>query len=285
MKRNDTPVEECMKRAFVLIAAVILCEGCGNNLAGPSSSSSPLRPPSNLQALALDSAHVRLTWTAAQNAADTSFRGYVVAWGSTADTIAKSAVQFTAGPLARGQATFQVRSLLTSGQASDAATITWAPAWRFDASPIVAEEFNSSLQSGTPGVSAGSATRNPAGVGFSDPSADSTMDFYLYGPAGGPLQLLSASVYNAGWHATFFSAQTTAAADLNTPLPAFPPDNTFALQAVTLSDNTVYYARISGNAGEVYYCRVHIHFTGGSFPNRTAEVRISLQKVPRLPYA
>jgi len=275
-----------MTRAFILIAAVILWEGCGNNLAGPSSSSSALRPPTSLAALSLDSAHVRLSWTAPQDASDTSFAGYTVAWGSTIDTAGRSALQFTAGPLARGAATFSVRSLLKNGQASNAVSIAWAPAWRFDQSPVVVTEYNASLQSGTPGVAAGSAVRNPSAVAFSNPGiADTTMDFYLYGPAGGALELVSASVYSAGWHATTFSTQSTSSADLNAPLGAFPPDNTFTQQNVTVSDNTIYYAKISGNAGEFYYVRLHVHLTGGSFPSRTAEVRISLQRVPLLPYA
>ena len=275
-----------MKRAFVLIAAVILWEGCGNNLAGPSASNSALRAPSNLQALSLDSAHVRLTWTAPQDASDTSFAGYSVAWGATADTLARTAVQFTAGPLASGQATFQVRSLLKNGQASDPVAITWAPAWRFDQSPVVVTEYNPSLQTGTPGVSAGSAVRNPSPVAFSNPgAADTTMDFYLYAPAGGALELVSANVYSAAWHTTSFSTQSTSSGDLNAPLAAFPPDNTFTLTSVNVADNTIYYAKISGNAGETYYIRVHCHLAGGSYPSRVVEVRISLQKVPRLPYA
>jgi len=274
-----------MKRALALFAAVILWEGCGNNLAGPSASSSALRPPSNLEAIAIDSAHVRLVWTAPQDASDTAFAGYSVAWGATVDTAGRTAVLFTAGPLARGAAQFQVRSLLKTGQSSDAAAITWAPAWRFDQPPLAVTEYNPPLQSGTPGVTAGSAARNPALVGFSDLTADSTMDFYLYGPSGSPLQLVSGSVYNAAWHATYFSTQSTSSADLNAPLGAFPPDNTFTNQSVALTDNTIYYATISGNAGDVYYIRLHVHLTGGSFPSRTAEIRISLQRVPRLPYA
>ncbi|HTS00300.1 MAG TPA: hypothetical protein VML00_11135, partial [Bacteroidota bacterium] len=171
-------------------------------------------------------------------------------------------------------------------QASDAATITWAPAWRFDAAPIVATEYNPGLQSGTPGISAGSSVRNPAAIAISNPGvADTTMDFYLYGPAGGALELVSASVYSSGWHTTTFSTQSTSSADLNAPLGAFPPDNTFTQQNVTVSDNTIFYAKISGNAGEIYYIRLHVHLTGGSTGSRTAEVRISLQRVPLLPYA
>jgi len=274
-----------MARALALVAAVMLWEGCGNNLEGPAGSSSTARPPSNLEALSLDSAHVRLSWTAAENASDTSFAGYVVSWGGTSDTIARTALQFTAGSLARGSATFQVRSLLKNAQVSDAVAIIWAPAWRFDTPPIAIEEYYPSFQTGTPGVSAGSSVRNPAAVGFSDLSADSTMDFYLYGPAGGALQLVSASGHEVNWHATYFSTQTTGSTDLNAPLAAFPPDNTFTLQSVGAADNTIYYAKISGNAGDVYYVRVHVHLTGGSFPTRTAEVRISLQRVSRLPYA
>ena len=273
-----------MKNVLVILAAAALCAGCGNNLAGPSGTNS-LRPPTALSALSLDSAHVRLSWTASANAADTTFAGYVVTWGIVADTGAKSSVQFTAGPVGRGAVTFSVRSLLKSGQISDAAPITWAGAWRFDAVPLVVTEFNSAQQAGSPGVDAGTATSNPQLVSFVDANADSTLDFYLTGPSSSPLQFAGASNYSPGWHQTLFSTVTTASADLNAALTSFPSDNTFTLGAVTLTDNTIYYVRLIGNTGEVNYARVHVHLLGGSYPSRTVDVRISLQKVSRLPYA
>ncbi len=272
-------------KTVLLVLAVVACAGCGNNLAGPAAPPL-LLPPGGLTALSVDSAHVRLGWTAPADAADTTFKGYVLSWGIVADTLPKTSLQFAAGPLPRGAATFSIRSLLKDGKLSDAAQISWAPAWRFDAVPIVVTEFNTALQTGFPGVDAGTGTSDPKAVGLLDANADSTLDFYLSGPAGSPLQLLSAGAYNPGWHQTFFSTQTTASTDLNAPLAAFPQDNTFTLQNVTLADGAIYYAKIHGNTGEINYVRVHVHIIpGGAFGSRQVQIRISLQKVPRLLYA
>ena len=272
-----------MKTVFLLFAAVV-CAGCGNNLAGPAMTPL-LAPPGGLTALSVDSTHVRLDWTAPSLATDTTFAGYLLVWGTVTDTLPKTSLKFTAGPLPRGATTFSIRSLLRNGQTSDAALITWAPAWRFDAVPILVTEYSSSQQTGFPGVDAGSRTVNPAAVGLLDANADSTLDFYLSGPAGSPLQILSAVTYNPGWHQTLFSTQTTSSPDLNAPLALFPADNTFTLQSVTLTDQAIYYARVQGNTGEINYVRVHVHLLPGSYPARQVEIRISLQKVPRLPYA
>ncbi|HTY59717.1 MAG TPA: hypothetical protein VMF59_12920 [Bacteroidota bacterium] len=273
-----------MMKTVLAVAFAIICAGCGNNLAGPAGTP-VLRPPSALTALSLDSTHVLVGWTAPADAADTTFRGYIFSWGTTVDTLPRTAVQFTAGPLAPGAVTFSIRSLLRSGQLSDAAQITWAPAWRFDASAVIVTEYNSALQTGLPGLDAGTATTNPHAVGFADVNADSTLDFYLYGPGGSSLQLVSASIYNPGWHQTLFSTVSTPSADLNAPLAAFPGDNTFTQTTVTLSDNTIYYVKTTGNAGEIYYVRIHVRLLGGSYPSRSADIRISLQRVSRLPYA
>lgn len=273
-----------MKQLFVVLAVSCVCAGCGNNLAGPAGTPL-LLPPGGLAALSVDSAHVRLGWTAPAGAADTTFAGYILTWGSVVDTLGRTAVQFTAGPLSRGATTFAIRSLQKDGHASDAAAITWAPAWRFDASPLIVTEYNAPQQTGTPGVDAGTGTTNPTTVGMLDANADSTLDFYISGAANSPLQLLSAAIYNPGWHQTLFSTVTTASADLNAPLASFPAENTFSLQGIALADNTIYYAKTQGNAGEIYYARVHVHLLPGSYPSRPAQVRISLQKVSRLPYA
>jgi hypothetical protein len=273
-----------MKTVF-LVLAVVVYAGCGDNLAGPAAVTPLLLPPGGPTALSVDSAHVRLGWTAPSGASDTTFAGYVLAWGTVADTLPKTSLQFIAGPLGRGASTFTIRSLLKNGQTSVAAAITWAPAWRFDALPIIVTEYNPSLQTGFPGVDAGTRTTDPGALGLLDANADSTLDFYISGPAGSPLQLLSAAAYNPGWHQTLFSTQTTPSPDLNAPLTSFPPDNTFTLQNATLADHVIYYAKIQGNTGEINYVRVHVHLLPGSYPGRQVEIRISLQKVPRLLYA
>ena len=272
-----------MKTVFLLIA-VVVCAGCGDNLAGPGGTSS-LRAPSSLEAYSLDSAHVGLIWASSVSASDTTFAVYILSWGSVTDTLSALADRFTAGPLPRGATTFSIRSRLKNGQMSDAATITWAPAWRFDAVPIVVTEYNSAQQTGTPGVDAGTGTTDPRAVGLLDANADSTLDFYLWGPSGSPLQIFGAGVFNQGWHQTLFSTESTPASDLNAPLATFPPDNTFSLQSLTLEDYTVYYVKTIGNTGEINYVRVHVHILPGSYPTRQVEIRISLQRVSRLPYA
>jgi hypothetical protein len=268
----------------LLVIAVVLCAGCGNNLAGPAGTSS-VQAPSGLEAFSLDSAHVGLIWASSASASDTTRAGYTLSWGSVTDTVSRLADRFTAGPLGRGATTFSIRSLLKSGRSSDAATITWAPAWRFDAVPIVVTEYFPSQQAGFPGVDAGTGTTDPKAVGLVDANADSTLDFYLAGPAGSPLQLQSAVAYSPGWHQTLFSTLTSPSPDLNAPLAAFPGDNTFTLQNVPLTDNVIYYVKTQGNAGEINYVRVHVHILTGTYPNRQVEIRISLQKVARLPYA
>jgi hypothetical protein len=273
-----------MKQLLSLLAAACLCAGCGNNLAGPAGTPL-LLPPGGLAALSVDSAHVRLSWTAASGAADTTFGGYILTWGTVIDTLARTAVQFTAGPLPRGATTFAIRSFQKDGHASDPAAITWAPAWRFDTAPFIITEYNAPQQTGIPGVDAGTGTTDPKAVGMLDANADSTLDFYLSGASNSPLQLLSAAIYNPGWHQTLFSSVTTASTDLNAPLPSFPADNTFTLQGVTLTDNMIYYVKTTGNAGEINYVRVHVHILPGSYPSRQVDIRISLQRVSHLPYA
>ena len=59
-------------KTVLLVITVAACAGCGNNLAGPAVAPL-LSPPGGLSALSLDSAHVRLGWTAPPGASDTSF--------------------------------------------------------------------------------------------------------------------------------------------------------------------------------------------------------------------
>ncbi|HMK37989.1 MAG TPA: fibronectin type III domain-containing protein, partial [Bacteroidota bacterium] len=242
-----------MKEIFTLIAVAIACTGCGDNLAGPGTHS--LSPPGSLAAFSADSTHVHLSWTPPAVASDTTFRGYVVSWGITSDTI-PAASSFIAGPLVHTAIPFVIRSILKDGQVSSSVTITWAGAWRFD-SPITLTEYYPTIQTGAPGMSAGTSTTDPRVVQMLDPDAGTTLDFYLYGLAGAPLNLVSAAGYDRGWHQTVFSTTTTSSPDLNAPLAAFPPDNTFTQPTAIVAGNTIYYAKIPGNSGQIYYVRIH----------------------------
>ena len=271
-----------MKRLIYALLAGAILGGCGKNLAPPSDNS--LQPPGNLTALSVDSAHVQIGWTASPNAADTDFAGYLVSYSTKTDTVVRTLLTDLAGPLPAGLSTFSVRSRTNNGLTSGAASITWAPAARFDTPPLTIYEYYQSVGGVICAVDAGSRTTNPLAVAI-DVAGAPKVDFYMEGLSGQPLQILSASLFSANLNATTFSTVTTASPSLDAPLAAFPPNSTFTQTTIALSDNTIYYAQVQGDPGEVNYIRFHIHLLGGGYPNRSAEVRISLQRVSRVAIA
>ncbi|MEW6509384.1 MAG: hypothetical protein AB1428_00345 [Bacteroidota bacterium] len=272
-----------MKRVLAAAASGIIFVGCGDNLGGPGTDFT-LEAPAVLRAVSLDSSHVRLSWTPSASATVANFGGYVVSWGTRGDTLSAATLSYIAGPLPAGATLFQIRSRRTTGAVSSPNSITWAPAYRFDASPLVVYELDVSRSGRANGVDAGTTTTNPVAFEIT-PQVEATLDFFLQGAANQPLRLRSANLYSSGWNVTLFSSVVTANATLDSALTAFPAEASFALQEIQVGNDSVYCARIHGNTGEQHYVRIHVRILPGVFPDRSVQLRLSLQRVPFVPFA
>jgi hypothetical protein len=264
-------------------AAGLLLAGCGKNLAGPGVDIL-LGVPQNLKAVSVDSTHVRISWSASVDTAKPDFAGYSVSWGSVADTVSATTQSYLAGPLPAGVQLFTLRSRKTGGEVSDPVSMSWAPASRFDTSPLVLLERDPSTPDLICGIHAGSQTTNPAALSLVVTNQP-LLDFFLEGLGGQPLVLRSASEFQTNWKLTLFSTQSDSSLTLDLPLSAYPPDATFTLTDLLIKDNTIYYAQIRGDTGETLALRFHVHILPGVFPNRSVEIRLSLQRLPGVPYA
>ncbi len=266
--------------AFVSLASF----ECGTNLTSPGSAT--LGPPQNIMGLSVDSSTVSLRWSPPAGATDSTLKGYVVVWPAGSDTLGSTIQAVTITALPQGVTAFRLYSLVVSGELSDSAVFRWAPAARFD-TPFVLTEYYDPDPSRIAGFDAGSQTLDPSTmVVVVDTVIQARMDFYLFGQGGQPLEFRSANLFLAYWNITLFSTVTTAAGSLNTYLPSFPDPTTFILGSVVLADSTIYYARVEGDApGTFNYARIFVRLIPGTYPSRSIEVEVSLQRVPNLPYA
>lgn len=266
-----------------------LAVGCGDNLQTTAPVAS-FGPPTALRAFSRNQSSVTVQWSAAPGSSDSTFRGYIVQVGIRRDTLAKETLSFTATSLPLGESTFLISSLKTNGTHSDAATIRWAPAARFDSAYIVFES-NTLASTRQEGFNVGTSTTDPSTmvIDLTDPVVQQTMDLYVNGGTQQiqlPLTLWSAHLYFGNFNRTFFSTQTNASPTLDYPLSAFPSDITFTKDSIAIVDNTIYYAKVIGDPQQINYVRIHVHIRPGtSFPNRVVEIRLSLQRAPGLLYA
>jgi len=277
-------------RVTISVVLVMCSLRCGDNIESPGSGGGTFGPPQNIKAAAIDNSTIRLDWSPATVSGDSTFQGYIIAWGSRADTVSKTTFSITIDSLSQGEILVRLYSLRTTGQISDPALIRWAPAARFN-SPIVVFEYNPSTPPREEGVNVGTRTTNPSAMAI-DPAVDSvrqSMDFYIYGGNGQieqPLALWSAHLYLGSFNRTFISTVTDSAGSLDYGIASFPDPTTFIKDSISVADNRIYYARVVGDPQEVNYCRIHLHVRPGPvFPNRIIEVRISLQRVPGLLFA
>jgi hypothetical protein len=274
--------------AFVLctvLALAALIPGCGENQQGPATGST-FGPPQNLKALSVNESTIRLQWSAAAGADDSLFAGYIILWANKRDTLAKTTLDYTIDSLGLGQVIVTMYSYKVDGDLSDGATIRWAPAARFDA-PYTVSEYDAQQPSRPSGFDVGTRISDPGAIAVS-PAAPLTMDLYIYGGAGQisePLELRSAHMYQGNRNVTYFSTATHSATSLDYLLSAFPPEASFTENTVLVADNTIYYVKVVGANQETNYARLHVRVTGGSFPDRTIEIRVSLQRQPGLLYA
>jgi hypothetical protein len=269
----------------MVLALAALVPGCGENQQGPSTGST-FGPPQDLKALSVNENTVRLQWSAAAGADDSLFAGYIALWATRRDSLTKTTLSYTIDSLPPGQVIVTMYSYKTDGQLSDGATIRWAPAARFD-SPYTIAEYDAQQPNRASGFDVGTRISDPATIAV-NPAAPQTMDMYLYGGAGQisePLSMRSAHLYQGNRNVTYFSSVSHSSTSLDYPLSAFPAEASFTEDDILVVDNTIYYAKIVGANQETNYARLHVRVTGGSFPDRTIEIRVSLQRQPGLLYA
>ena len=273
-------------KTLSVILLSMLALRCGTNIES-STSGSLFGPPLNLKALSVNKSIVRLQWSAASGASDSSFAGYLVQFASTSDTLPKNTLTYVADSLNPGEIVFTVYSRKMSGQLSDGAIIRWAPADRFDSAYVISE-YKAQNASRAAGLDVGTRTMNPSTLPV-NAAAQLTMDVFLFGGSGQiaePLELRSASLYAANWNPTLFSTVSHSSPSLDYYLSSFSPALSFTENTVPIIDNTIYYARVIGDNQEVNYVRLHVHLRAGtSFPDRAIEVRLSLQRVSGLLFA
>ena len=263
-----------------LVALALLCVQCGKNLA--TNPIVQVGAPQNLRALSVDVSTVELFWTPPSGASDTTLLGYRLQWGNKVDSVSKSTLSFVVDSLTPGTHAFEVASERSDGSFSQFAMITWAAAARFN-TPLTLIEYDlSNVQ--TQGLHVGSQAGQPEVLSM-DPSNEQLVDLYFFGRAGTQLLMLSASQFSQGWNPTMFSTEADAAQSLDLPLSAFPDPNTFTQVSIPVTDNTIYYAKAVNATQSYNYARIFVHLLGGTYPQRSVAVTVSLQPVETVPYA
>lgn len=274
-----------------ILFAAALCSlffaDCGENTTNTPGGGTPTQQ--GLKALSVNASTVRFQWSAVQGVPDSAVLGYLVSWSGRSDNLPKTVLSYAADSLSSGETTFNIHALLTGGGTGPTATIRWAPAARFDSSLILTEYYAQEPQR-VAGLDLGGTTSDPAAlaVDANNPSVGQTLDLYLFGGEGEiaqPLALRSASLLVGSWNTTVFSTVSHASASLDYPLERFPDVQTFTLNSIPVTDNTIYYARVTGNQGGTHYVRIQVGVTTGAGRNRSVILRLSVQRVPGLPYA
>ena len=279
MKLNTKPAIAGLMLAGLALFGV----ACEENIAPPPVDLTPYLPQ-NLSAVSLDVRTVGLAWNLPSNVDDTLLVGYVVSAAGQQTAIGKRESLFAATSLPQGASQFTVSPLGAGGATAPGPAITWAPAERFDTAFVIYESNVSEL-SRPAGLDVGTRLTDPLAVPVAY-AVQGTMDLWLNGDAGQPLRLMSANLWLAGWNVTRFSSVVTPAPSLDVAIPAFPAQSTFAQGIVQVQDNTIYYAICEGDlSSEVHYVRIHVHVLPGSFPDRSIEIRLSLQRQPGVPFA
>jgi len=274
---------------WFVYCVLVIVTGCGENIQ-ESTPALTFGPPQDLKAISSGESTVMLSWSAAPGADDASFLGYIVQWGSTRDTVAKTELSYVADSLASGVTLFTISSYQSDGPPSNGATIRWAPAARFDA-PMVVSEFTLQDPTRLSGFNVGSQSTDPSPIAMEpiDSAVVNLVDLYLFGGSGqleAPLALWSAHFFRGDLKQTKFSTFVHSANSLDFPVSSFPDFASFIKDTVILTDNTIYYARISGDNLDTLYARIHVRIVPVlNFPNRTIEIRVSLQRVPGVLFA
>jgi hypothetical protein len=267
--------------SLYLILFVFAC-GCGDNIGNPPASI-VLSPPQNLKALSLSSTSVRIEWSAPATGVDSTLLGYIVAGGGRTDSVSVTQRSIIKGGLLTGPSTFSVYAFKLDGTRSNAATITWAPAARFD-SAYVLHEKNTVISQYMDGLHVGSTATDPYTMVLepTQPNVQQDLHLVLYGGSQQiqePLAFWSDHLFVGSFNHTFFSTQVDPSSSLDLPLASFPAEETFTKDTIRIADNSIYYVKVIGDPGQVNYARIHVRYVlGSAFPDRRIEIRISLQR-------
>jgi hypothetical protein len=273
-----------------LLFLVIAFAACEDNIEDPTLAVT-FGPPQYPQALSVNGSTVSLTWLPGVGSSDETFVGYIVEFGSIEDSIPKSNIFYIADALPAGSVLFNLYSYRTDGPRSDVASIRWAAADRFDTPLELTEYFVQDPQRQS-GLDLGSQSDDPSTIQIEpiDTVVLAKMDCFLHGGSGvvsDSLQLWSAYLYRSDLRRTFFSTVRHSAQSLDYPLATFPASGTFSRDTITVADNTIYYARLTGvSRFDTLYARFHVQIVDGlAFPFRKIIITVSLQRVPGVPYA
>jgi hypothetical protein len=274
------------KRSPFIVLIATLAFGCGDNLPTPTPTI-PFGPPTGLKAFSVNQSSVSIQWS---GTTDSTVQGYIAQVGVRTDTLSRATLTYVANGLLPGESAFLLYSLRNDGLRSDAATIRWAPAARFD-SAFSLYESNSHVSVRPEGFDVGSTTTNPLPMIIDplNPAVQQLMDFFIYGGSQQiqqPLAMWTAYRYIGTYNHTLFSTQTDPSPTLDYPLAAFPAEDTFVKDTITIADNVIYYAKVVGDPQQFNYVRIHIRYRlGTAFPDRIIDVRVSLQRVAGLRFA
>jgi hypothetical protein len=271
-----------IQTAMVLCLSAMLC-GCGENVYDPSNPDR-VNPPRNVEGLAWDSTGVSLQWLSGGDVPDSVIRGYRIEYNGLVDSVSRAQTTKILRQLPLGKTTFAVLTVLTNGVISDPATFQWAPASRFDSPPIIIYEDPGTDGTRPRGMRVGSKTTSPYAVVLATQNAAQVVQLVLDGSGAQPLRLQSPTYVLQNALLTLFSSTSHASTSLNYYLSSYP--TTYDRDDVPIIDNTIYYLRLRGDNGETNHARIHVHFTpGAAFPNRSVEIRVSLQRVAELQLA
>jgi hypothetical protein len=267
---------------LLMVCAVVsfawVVSGCGESTAPAPEK---LDPPTNVRGLSVNGSAVGLSWDAPKSI-DSTYRGFVVSYGSTVHEVPATTRSLVLAGLPQGPTQFSITSVGVDSSASTAVPFTWAPADRFEAG-IVLYEQDVNFLSRDCALNIGGTNTDPDAVPLVF-GQQAPVDLYLYGAAGQPLRLLGGQRFSSGWGPTLFSTVTSSSTDLNFSLAEFPTE--FTTGEIPVQDNTIYYLRAVGDDGATHFVRLHVRVIDGvNYPSRSIEVRLSLQRVPNLQYA
>jgi hypothetical protein len=268
--------------AIMSCLGALLC-GCGENIYDPSNPDH-VNPPRNLEGLSWDSTSVSLQWLSAGDVPDSVISGYRIEYNGLVDSVSRVQTTKILHQLPLGRTTFAVLTVLRNGVISDPATFQWAPASRFDSPPVIIYEDPGIAGTRPRGMRVGSRTTSPYAVVLTTQNASQVVQLILEGSGAQPLRLQSPTYVLQNALQTLFSSTSHASTNLNYHLSSYP--TTYDRDDVPIIDNTIYYLRLLGDNGETNYARVHVHITpGAAFPNRSVEIRVSLQRFAELQLA